>query len=203
MDIILSHIMKKTFKFSKASPELKICDTGKYGSGVFANEDIKKGQIVYVFGGERIDVTDLLKRVNSNEENIDDPFQIGKRTYIDLDEISRSFNHSCDPSTGVRKTAEMFALRDIKKGEEITFDYSLTIAPTDWKMKCMCDSKICRKILGDILSVPKKRLEEYREAGALQNYMKLLLGSMKNGKYKIPEYEKLVLEKLKNTSNFK
>lgn len=173
-------------------------DTKKYGKGVFAGEDIKKGQKIYVLGGERMDIKDFIEKVNSNKENIDDPFQIGKRTYLDLDEMSRTFNHSCNPNTGIRKTSEMFALRDIKKGEELTYDYSLTIAPTKWKMKCKCGSKNCRKIIGNVLSVPKKRLQEYKRVGALQNYMKLLLKNIKNGKYVMPKYELFLLKKLKN-----
>lgn len=176
--------------------KLKVKDTGKYGKGVFATEDIREGEIIHVLSGEIIDLNDIVERVNSKNENIDDPFQISKRTYIDLDEFSRTFNHGCDPNGGIRKKSELFALRDIKKGEQITYDYSLTIAPTEWKMRCKCGSKICRKILGDVLSVPQKRLLEYKDAGALQDYMKRLLSTIKNGKYKIPRYEVLALEKL-------
>lgn len=171
-------------------------DTGKYGKGVFAVENIKRGEVIHILNGKKLDLNDIVERVNSGKENIDDPFQIGKRTYIDLDEFSRTFNHSCDPTGGIRKKSELFALRDIKRGEQITYDYSLTIAPTEWKMKCKCGSKICRKTLGDVLSVPKKRREEYKKIGALQYYMKRLLNGMRGGKYKIPRYEVLALEKL-------
>ena len=147
-----------------------------------------------------MDAMQIVNKINSDDENIDDPFQVGKRTYIDLNETSRTFNHSCNPNAGVRKTNELFALSDIKNGEEITYDYSLTIAPTDWKMKCLCGSNNCRKILGDILSVPKKQLEYYKKLGALQRYMKSVLKEVESGKYKIPKYELLALEKLKKTS---
>ena len=177
-------------------PKLIVKDTKKYGKGVFAGEDIKKGTVVHLFDGERMDVTELVKKVNSAKENIDDPFQIGRRTYIDLDKMSRSFNHSCDPNTGIRKVSEMFALRDIKKGEEITFDYSTTISPTVWNMKCKCGSKMCRKNLGDILSIPKERLKEYKKFGALQRYMKPLLREIESGNYKMPKYEIDALKKL-------
>jgi hypothetical protein len=68
-------------------------------------------------------------------------------------------------------------------------------------MKCECGSDNCRKTLGDVLSVPKKRLEEYKNFGALQTYMKKLLKGIKGGKYKMPKYELAMLEKLKKTSN--
>ncbi|MCX6755112.1 MAG: SET domain-containing protein-lysine N-methyltransferase [Candidatus Nomurabacteria bacterium] len=179
------------------TPKLKKKSTGKYGNGFYADEDIKKGTIIHMFTGKRMDVKELVQKVNSNKENIDDPFQIGKRTYIDLDEVSRTFNHSCDPNCGIRKVGEMFSLRDIKKGEEITYDYSLTIAPTEWKMKCLCKSKNCRKILGDINSVSKKQLDSYKKFGALQNYMKKLLKEIESGNYKVPKYEIEALNSLK------
>jgi uncharacterized protein len=171
-------------------------DTGKYGKGVFAREDIKKGEILHVLNGKKLDLNDVVDKVLSGKEAEDDPLQTGRRTYIDLDEFSRTFNHSCNPNGGIRKISELFALRDIKSGEQITYDYSLTIAPTIWKMKCKCGSKNCRKVLGDVLSVPPKRRAEYKKVGAFQNYMKSLLKEIENGKHKMPQYEKLALEKL-------
>lgn len=137
-------------------PKLIIKSTKKYGNGVFATGDIKQGDVIYILSGDRMDWSELIKRVTSKKEYIDDPFQVGRRTYIDLDDFSRTFNHSCDPNGGIRKNSELFALRDIKKGEEITYDYSMTIGPTRWHMACKCGSKNCRKVLGDALSVPKK-----------------------------------------------
>lgn len=164
-------------------------NTGKYGNGIFAGEDIKKGTKIYTLSGEKMDINDWIREVDIGKENIDDSLQVGKRTYIDLDKISRIFNHSCNPNTGIRKRSDMFALRDIKKGEEITYDYSLTIAPTIWSMKCKCGTENCRQNVKDILSVPKKKLEEYKKVGALQSYMKKLLKEIESGNYKIPAYE--------------
>ena len=182
--------------FSSTHKKLIIKDTGIYGNGVFASEDIKKGEIIHILSGTRMTLGELIKKVTSGKEFIDDPFQIGRMTYLDLDSLSRSFNHSCDPCGGIRKVSELFALRDIKEGEEITYDYSLTIAPTEWGMKCACNTKKCRKNLGDVLSVPESRLLEYEKMGALQNYMKFLLKDIKSFGYKMPTYEKNALEKL-------
>ena len=189
--------MAKTFKYSSVFPKLKIRNTEKYGKGVFAVENIKKGTIIYVLGGERVLSNDLVERVISGREKIDDPLQVGKRTYIDLDKISRIFNHSCDQNAGLRKKSEMFALRDIKTGEEITFDYSLTVAPTEWRMECKCGAPNCRKVLGDISTVPKRRVREYKILGALQDYMKKLLKQIEAGEYELPKYELAALDKLK------
>lgn len=189
--------MAEQFRKGKKSPLLEVRQTGKYGAGVFATEDIKKGTIIHILAGEKVSHKEALRRVLGEQENLDDIFQIGKRTYIDLNEHSRIFNHSCDPNAGLRKTSEMFALRDIKKGEEITYDYSLTIAPTEWEMKCKCGSPKCRGILGDITSIPKKQLERYEKMGAIQKYMQPILIQVKNKIYKMPKYEMEALEKLK------
>lgn len=147
-----------------------------------------------------MDVFDLVARVNSGKERANDPLQVGRRTYIDLDDVSRTFNHSCDPSLGIRKNSELFALRYISKGEQLTFDYSATIAPTVWKMTCKCGSQYCRKTIGDVRSVPKTQLECYRKAGALQTYMKAVLKLISGGQYRIPKYELEALRRLKKTS---
>ena len=180
------------------SKKLVIKSTKKYGSGVFAAKEIKKGEIIHVLSGEKMNPDEFAKRVNSKREFIDDPFQIGKRTYIDLDKLSRTFNHNCDPNAGIRKNSELFALRDIKKDEEVTYDYSTTIAHTRWHMKCKCGSKNCRRILGDVLSIPKRQLNKYKKLGALQKYMKPLLKEVEAGHYIMPKYELLLLEKLES-----
>jgi len=182
---------------ARSSSKLVIKPTKKYGNGVFAKRDIKKGEVIHVLFGERMNLDEFVRRVNSKKEYIDDPFQIGRRTFIDLDELSRTINHSCDPNGGIRKNSELFALRDIEKGEEITYDYSATIAPTKWQMKCKCGSKNCRKTLGDVLSIPKKQLKKYKELGALQKYMRPLLKEVEEGRYTMPRYEIMALQRLK------
>ena len=190
--------MKKNLNIF-SNGKLEIRDTKKYGKGVFAIEKIKKGEVIHIMGGEKILVGEVVKRVNSGKENIDDIFQIGKKTYIDLDEFSRNFNHSCDPKAGIRGKNKMFALKNIKKGDEVTFDYSSTIAPTKWRMKCSCGSKKCRKILGDVLTIPKNQIQKYKKFGALQDYMKNVLKNIKkdkNGNVILPRYEKVALDAL-------
>jgi hypothetical protein len=95
----------------------------------------------------------------------------------------------------------MFALRNITKGEEITYDYSSIIAPTKFKMKCGCGVKKCRRMVGDILSLPKWQLDYYKGRGALQEYMKALLKEVESGSYKIPKYELKALEMAKKIDN--
>jgi hypothetical protein len=60
------------------------------------------------------------------------------------------FNHSCDPNSGFKGQIFLVALRDIKAGEEITFDYGMTVSESVgsdmvFTMDCMCGSPHCRK----------------------------------------------------------
>ena len=57
-------------------------------------------------------------------------------------------NHSCTPNAGFT-TGEpvLHALRDIVVGEEITWDYSTSIAESGWTLDCRCGSEHCRRIV--------------------------------------------------------
>ncbi len=180
----------------KINKKLFIKETGIYGRGVFANANIKKGEVIYKMDGKKLTLKEVVNNILSGKESEEDPLQVGRRTYIDLNEVSRTFNHSCNPNMGMRKRSELFALRDINKEEELTYDYSLTIAPTEWQMQCKCGSSVCRKELKDVTSISWKRLDEYREMGSIQTYMRKLLNEIKAGNYKMPRYEVIALEKL-------
>lgn len=178
-----------------------IKDTGRYGQGVFAARDILDGETIYRLEGETMGIGEFIERVNAGDENVDDPLQVGMKTYLDLDELSRTFNHSCDPNAGLRRRSELFAIRDILAGEEITYDYSMTVAPTEWGMGCRCGARNCRVTLGDVLSIPTPIRDAYRSRGAVQTYMKKLLERIdREGRYRIPSYE-LLFRKIKQAPN--
>lgn len=67
-------------------------------------------------------------------------------------------NHSCDPNTyvktidGIRK---VLAMRDIKTGDEVTYDYSIN-GDDDGTFNCGCGSKNCRGVYqGNFFKLPK------------------------------------------------
>ncbi|MFA5888845.1 MAG: SET domain-containing protein-lysine N-methyltransferase [Candidatus Paceibacterota bacterium] len=187
--------IKKTI--SKKHPKFIVKDTGKYGMGVFTDENIKKGTVIKVFNGEIINFDECIKRIHTGAEIQSDSLQVGLEMDMDLDELSRTFNHSCDPNAGHRKISELIAIRNIKRGEEITYDYSATTGPNIpkslWTMKCKCGSKICRKTIGNVLTIPKKQLDKYKRAGALQDYIKKELEIIKKNGGKLPKYKKIII----------
>lgn len=176
---------------------LEIRNTKKYGNGVYALCDIQKGHRLHTMSGKTTTIKKIADKITKGGEEPNDPFQVGRMTYIDLDEFSRTFNHSCNPNLGIRKRSELFALRDIKAGEQLTYDYSMTVAPTPWEMSCACGSNRCRKVIGHVGTIPKSVVDGYLIQGAIQTYMRPVLKLVRAKKYVIPRYEILAMERIK------
>merc|ERR1719375_2899232 len=70
--------------------------------------------------------------------------------------ISRFFNHSCEPNCEIQKwnvggevRIGFFSLRDIEQGEELTFDYNFErFTQSDKPMRCHCGAPNCKGVLG-------------------------------------------------------
>ncbi|HVV26168.1 MAG TPA: SET domain-containing methyltransferase [Candidatus Saccharimonadales bacterium] len=133
-----------------------ITKTTAKGSGVFAAKNIKKGQLV-VHGRGLYRVKD--RTVHS--------FQLGKDKFMQLDKLARSINHSCEPNLGVRNNDcngyDFIALRDIKAGEELTWDYETTEYEVLWFKECTCGSKRCRHQIRGFKFLDRKTRESFGE----------------------------------------
>jgi len=195
--------IKKTYIRRISQPNLKLIvkDTGKYGMGVYAGENIKKGETIKTLSGEIISFNESIERIKKGIEEQTDSLQVRLEKDMHLDELSRTFNHSCNPNAGLRKISELFALRNIKKGEETTYDYSATVGPNIvfslWSMTCDCGSKNCRKIIGNVLTIPEKTLQRYDELEALQDYIKKELRRITrkiDGSFILPRYKKIIIK---------
>lgn len=145
------------------------------GHGVFAKRALKQGEQIAMLTGQRKSLPDVFKMIKNRVLQDDDPLQIDMGQYMLLDPESRAFNHSCKPNAGIKGKSELFALRDIPPGEEITYDYSTTggvnITPDRWTMHgCNCGSEHCRHDIGNVLTIPPNTLEQYLQAGALPDF---------------------------------
>ncbi len=148
------------------------------GSGCFATEVIKAGESICTSKGEAISFKELKNRYKTGKEKVCNPLQIGEKEYLNLDEPYIFFNHSCNPNAGIRKKGELFALRDIKKGEEITYDYSTTEWTyekfgkfKEWSMECHCKARNCRGTLGTFQTLSPNLKKKYYREGALQDFI--------------------------------
>ena len=114
-----------------------------HGKGVFANRSFKKGEIVIKYNLKELSKEEFNKLPESEKH-----FTSKEKGKIWLFPSPERFvNHSCEPNTNPNLNDKFdFAIRDIKKGEEILTDYTKDDVP-DLDMKCNCKSKTCKKII--------------------------------------------------------
>lgn len=143
---------------------------GAKGWGIFAQLPISAGQFVMEYVGEVIDADelDVRSKACANDPHYYFLSLTGGET-IDASKkgnISRFINHSCDPNCITQKwqangesRVGIFALRNIRVGEELTFDYQFERF-SHKKQRCLCGAANCGKYLG---SKPKPKDGEKRK----------------------------------------
>jgi hypothetical protein len=120
-------------------------DSGIHGMGGFALRKIKKGTPLIEYVGEKITKAEAARRIAANNPFI---FSLDDEWDVDGDvswNPARFLNHSCEPNA----EAEIFddqiwilALREIRPGEEITFNYSYDLENYE-ENPCRCGSAKC------------------------------------------------------------
>lgn len=138
-----------------------------HGRGVYARKLIPKGTRIIEYTGERISNADADRRYDDDAmpEHHTFLFILNSRTCIDAaigGNISRFINHSCDPNCVAwieGRHIWIDALRDIRAGEELAYDYEYdflpeyTVEDLDF-YRCECGSRTCR---GTIVDVPRNK----------------------------------------------
>ena len=136
---------------------LQVRKSGVHGKGVFAVQPIRKGETFIEYTGEVIGWPEALRR------HPHDPDQPDHTFYFHLDDervidglvggnASRWINHSCAPNCEAEDDSGrvwLKALRNIKVGEELFFDYGLVIEERytpalKRRFECRCGAKTCR-----------------------------------------------------------
>ncbi len=150
------------------------------GKGLFAGEDVKRGETIRLIKGEM-----KFKVNNGVEDALANPNWIGvaQDQWIDPDKFFKFINHSCEPTSGVRGRVTCVALRDLKEGEEITLDYSTIEGDDLWQMPCSCGVVRCRKVVQSIKYLPEENFKEYFPYVS-EYFKKLYLKARKNPKRK-------------------
>jgi uncharacterized protein len=134
--------------------------SGVHGKGVFALQDLAEGETLIEYVGEVISWKEALRRHPHDPSDPNHTFYF----HIDEDHVidakhggnsSRWINHSCKPNCEADETkGRVFikALRSIKAGEELFYDYGLIIDAKYTKKllaeyPCWCGAKSCRGTL--------------------------------------------------------
>ncbi|XP_029344737.1 uncharacterized protein LOC100167890 isoform X2 [Acyrthosiphon pisum] len=152
--VLKSLCTNKQFQ-NKQFKRTKIIKTADKGYGVFALEDIPSGTFVDEYMGEVIDQCEMIIRMKKIlYKNNNYMVQLKHDEIIDATRkgnITRFINHSCEPNCVAEKWNVLgesrmgfFSKELIRKGEEITFDYSFEIFGDAAQQKCYCGTPKCR-----------------------------------------------------------
>ena len=93
------------------------------GLGLFASQNIKKGDYIIEYTGERITSAEAENRLTKYLFEIDDDYTIDGAARTNT---ARYINHLCRPNVEAEienGQIKFYALRDIKEGEELGYDY--------------------------------------------------------------------------------
>lgn len=141
--------------------------SGVHGKGVFALQDLAEGETLIEYVGEVISWKEALRRHPHDPSDPNHTFYF----HIDEDHVidakiggnsSRWINHSCRPNCEAdEEGGRVFikALRNIKAGDELFYDYGLIIDAKYTKKllaeyPCWCGAKNCR---GTLLAPKEKK----------------------------------------------
>lgn len=148
----------------KPNTPIKIHRSPIHGRGVYAARRIRRGERVIEYKGERIGWKEAVRR------HPHDPEEPNHTFYFTIDEdwvidggargnAARWINHSCDPNceaamVEVDGQMRVFieALRDIRVGEELSYDYCLEVEArytrsVKEEFACHCGARACRKTM--------------------------------------------------------
>lgn len=137
-----------------------------HGRGVFARAPIREGETIVEYKGERITEDEIERRYPEKRNGINHTFVFGIEYDLNIDggsrgNIARWINHSCDGNCDTfeeDKRIYVRAARNIRPGEELTYDYAIELdEPLTPALKacwpCWCGVKKCR---GTVLVKPRK-----------------------------------------------
>lgn len=112
--------------------------------GCYTTTPIRKGTRIVEYTGERITIAEADRRYNGHQITYLFGLGDGKRI-IDGNGIAALINHSCDgncETDEIRGRVWIIAARNIRAGEELTYDYSLYDGDGD--SPCRCRARNCR-----------------------------------------------------------
>lgn len=149
--------------------------SGIHGRGVFARRVIREDETVCEYKGEIISETEVARRYPEDMHGLNHTFIFGVAHNHNIDggsrgNIARWINHSCAPNCDTfEKDKRIFvrAARDIRPGEELSYDYAIEAGERLTKAvkarwPCWCGAKKCRGTV--LVPTPKPRKKSKKKA---------------------------------------
>ncbi len=164
---VTRHKFKKTLKNNKISNKpgntrkaqsaVEVRNSSIHGRGVFAVKTVAKGTRVLEYTGVRMSHAEADRRYGDLHDGSSHTmlFAVNDKVVIDATKRggpARWINHSCAPNCeSTEEDGHMFidAIRAIKRGEELSYDYNLVLEERHTpKLKrehaCCCGARKCR-----------------------------------------------------------
>ncbi len=175
---------KSTKMFCWMSDKVIVKNTEKYGMGIYAKKEIKKGEKIAMFGGyvmTRKEEENTPPDIYDNAIQIDDNLVIGAKLKSEIEDASM-FNHSCNANAGIKGQILLVAIKDILLNEQITLDFGTVLFHPEgvkpYKLKCLCGDKDCR---GNITDEDwKKAVVQEKYRGHFSMYLQDKIDNLKN-----------------------
>ena len=117
--------------------------------GLYANRDIKDGTKIIEYKGKIVTKKKVEEDTKFDNDKAIYLFNLNKKYDLDGDfkfNTARLINHSCNPNCEVDgKGLKLWivAIRDIKKGEELSYDYGFGYDEDYKQFPCKCGTKNC------------------------------------------------------------
>ena len=119
-----------------------------HGQGVYTKRALPAKRKIGEFTGELITRTEARRRAKDAAVVYIVEFDDDKALDVSTDTCLRFVNHSCAPNSYLRRIGhrvELYSLRKIRAGEELTCDYGET--HHNGTLPCRCGSANCREKL--------------------------------------------------------
>ena len=162
-------------KARRRGPRIVVRRSGIHGRGVFARCRLREGETVCEYKGERIGEAESGRRYPENMDDLNHTFVFGVEHDLNIDggakgNIARWINHACDSNCDTYekdKRIYVRAIRDIRPGEELSYDYAIEAGERLTKTvkarwPCWCGTKKCRGTV--LVPAPKPRKKVKRRA---------------------------------------
>jgi SET domain-containing protein len=128
------------------------------GEGVFAKERIEPDELIAEWDGEIYP----FEHPGWTEDLLSHVIQFERARFRDALGLARRINHSCEANSGIKELFRVVAMRPIEPGEEVTWDYEMTEDSEWWRMRCLCGTPSCRKLIGAYRNMPAEVRARYR-----------------------------------------
>ncbi len=117
--------------------------------GLYANKDIKKGTRIIEYKGKIITRKQSEENPKFDNDKAIYLFNLNSRYDLDGDfkyNTARLINHSCDPNCevdGIGLKIWVYAIKNIKKGDELSYDYGFSFDKDFKDYPCKCGAANC------------------------------------------------------------